>query len=432
MRAGRYNMTEKVKKFLSRRGGWLLGVVGLLAAGGGVAAVRMARSAPTLPTAEVTRGEFSDYVKIRAEVKAKKSVTLVAPLIRGEGGDPQILKLAKTGAMVKKGDVVVEFDTAKLKDTLAQNRSELKQAEAEIAQARAQAKLQEEQDLTDLEKARYDVERARLDVSKAEILSKIDGEKNKLLLADAEQKSSQADEKLKSDRAKAKADITGKEQKREKAQFDVRLAEEDIAALTLRAPVDGMATILPNFRAGGWFREGAPPFKEGDRAWSGAGIVELPDLSTLRVNGRVEEADRGRLKLDQPVAVRIDAVPDKDFSARVIEISPLAKVDFAGGWPFPRNFDVTMQLEQADSRVRPGMSATARVAVEKLPDCILIPTEATFQKFGKTVAYAQHGSRFEERVIQISKRGEGQVVVVGGLKVGERVALKDPTAAQGQ
>ncbi len=421
-------MMTQVKRLMNRRRRVLLGLAGVLVAGGGVAAVRMGRSTPSLPTAEVTRGEYADYAKIRSDVKAKKSITVVAPLIRGEGGDPQILKLAKTGTMVKMGEVVVEFDTAKLKETLAQKRSELKQSEAEIAQARAQAKLQEEQDLTDLEKARYDVERAKLDVSKAEILSKIDGEKNKLLLADAEQKLRQAGEKLKSDRDKAAANITAKKQKREKALFDVRLAEENIAALTLRAPIDGMATVLPNFRAGGWFREGAPPFKEGDRAWPGAGVVELPEMSSLRVNGRVDEADRGRLKLGQTATVRIDAVPDKEFSARLVEISPLAKVDFSGGWPFPRNFDVSVQLDQVDPRVRPGMSATARVAVEKLPDRILIPAEATFQKFGKTVAYVLHGSRFEERVIQIARRGEGQVVVAQGLKPGERVALKDPTA----
>jgi len=421
-------MMNQVQTLMNRRRRVLLGLAGVLLAGGAVAVVRMGRSAPSLPTAEVTRGEYADYAKIRSDVKAKKSITVVAPLIQGEGGDPQILKLAKTGTMVKKGEVVAEFDTARLKETLAQKRSGLKQSEAEIAQARAQAKLQEEQDLTDLEKARYDVERAKLDVSKAEILSKIDGEKNKLLLADAEQRLRQAGKKLKSDRDKATADITAKEQKREKALFDVRLAEENIAALTLRAPIDGMATVLPNFRAGGWFREGAPPFKEGDRAWPGAGVVELPEMSSLRVNGRVDEADRGRLKLGQAATVRIDAVPDKEFSARLVEISPLAKVDFSGGWPFPRNFDVSVQLDQVDSRVRPGMSATARVAVEKLPDCILIPAEATFQKFGKTVAYVLHGSSFEERVIQIARRGEGQVVVAQGLKPGERVALKDPMA----
>ena len=78
------------------------------------------------------------------------------------------------------------------------------------------------------------------------------------------------------------------------------------------------------------------------------------------------------------------------------------------------------------------MSATARVAVEKLPDSILVPPEATFQKFGKTVAYVLSGSSFQERDILVAKRSESQVVVARGLKPGERVALKDPTASQKQ
>ncbi len=129
--------------------------------------------------------------------------------------------------------------------------------------------------------------------------------------------------------------------------------------------------------------------------------------------------------------MRVDAVPDKEFPARVVEISPLAKLDFSG-WPFPRNFDVSAQLDQGDTRVRPGMSATARVAVEKLPASILIPPEATFQKLGKTVAYVLSGSNFQEREILVAKRSESQVAVARGLKAGERVALKDPTAAPKQ
>jgi multidrug efflux pump subunit AcrA (membrane-fusion protein) len=415
---------------LKHRWLWLL-AAGLLIGGGGIASMRFSRAVPNLPTAQVTRGEFEDYVKVRGEVKAKRSLSVYAPHTRGGVGDPQILKMAKTGAGLKKGEVVVEFDTAKLRETLAQRRSDVKQAEAEIEQGRAQAKLQDEQDLTDLEKARYDVQRAKLEVSKAEILSKIEGEKNKLLLADAEQHLKEEEEKLASDRAKAAVDNDGKKQKREKALRDAQVAAQDIAALTLRAPVDGLVTVLPNWRAGGRFSDSAPPFKEGDRAWQGARIAEFPDISTLRVSGRVEEGERGRVKEGQPATVHIDAVPDKEISAHVIEISALAKIDFSG-WPFPRNFDVSVQLDQADARVRVGMSATARVVVEKLPACILIPPQATFQKSGKAVAYVLSGSSFQEREIQVAKRSESQVAVARGLQPGERVALKDPTAAQKQ
>ena len=418
-------MTGRLQKILKHRW-WLLAGAGLLIGGAGIASVRFGRNVSSVPTGDVTRGDFEGYVKIRGEVKAKRSLSIHAPHTHGGVGDPQIVKIAKTGTVVKKGDVVAEFDTAKLRETLQQKRSDLKQAEAEIEQGRATAKLQEEQDLTDLEKARYDVQRAKLEVSKAEILSKIEGEKNKLLLADAEQRLKEEEEKLASDRTKAAADNDGKKQKREKAFHDAQIAEQDIAALTLRAPVDGMVTVLPNWRAGGFFSDSAPPFKEGDRAWQGAQIAELPDLSTLRVSGRVEEADRGRVRVGEVATLHIDAVPDKEFQGQVMEISALAKIDFSG-WPFPRNFDVAVQIDQADARVRPGMSATARVAVEKLPDSILIPAEATFQKGGKTVAYVLSGSSFREREIVVAKRGESQVSVARGLKPGEKVALKDPT-----
>jgi hypothetical protein len=67
------------------------------------------------------------------------------------------------------------------------------------------------------------------------------------------------------------------------------------------------------------------------------------------------------------------------------------------------------------------------VAVEKLPDSILIPAEATFQKGGKTVAYVLSGSSFREREIVVAKRGESQVSMARGLEPGEKVALKDAT-----
>ena len=76
------------------------------------------------------------------------------------------------------------------------------------------------------------------------------------------------------------------------------------------------------------------------------------------------------------------------------------------------------------------MSATARVAVERLANSVLIPAEASFQKFGQNVAYVLRGSKFLERVIQVGRRGDGQLLVTSGLNPGERVALRDPTEKQ--
>ncbi len=394
----------------------------LILAGGGRLAWHRA-AAPNVPTAEVRRGEFVEYVTVRGNVKALRSVQLAAPSI---AGDLQIVKLAPMGTMVKKGEVVVQFDTTTLQATLDQKRSELKSADADIDHSRAEARLSKEQQATDLLTARYDVDRAQLDTTKQEILSEIEGAETRLKLSDAQQKYKELQQKDVSTGDSADADIESKQQKRAKSLFDVRLAERQIASLTLRAPADGMVTIMPNFRARNWTTGGSTPdFKEGDRAWSGAVIAQLPDLNTVRVSARVDEGDRGRLKSGQPAIVRVDAIADKEFPGSIAEISPLAKLDYSS-WPFTKNFDIALQIQESDSRIRPGLSASARIAVEKILDAIVVPSGAVFERDGRSVAYVLHDSGFERRNVQVGRRGRTEVLITQGLQPGEKVALRDP------
>jgi HlyD family secretion protein len=394
----------------------------VLLTGGGLLAFHRT-AAPDIPTAEVRRGEFVDYVPVRGTIKALRSIQLSAPSI---AGDLQIIKLARMGTMVKKGDVVVQFDATNLRATLDQKRSELKSSQADIDHSRAEARLTKEQQATSLLQARYDVDRAQLDTSKHEILSEIEGAETRLKLSDAEQKYRELQQKDVSTKNSTDAEIESKQTKRAKSLFDVNLAERQIASLTLRAPSDGMVTIMPNFRARNWTSGGSTPdFKEGDRAWSGAVVAQLPDLNDVRVSTRVDESDRGRLKPNQTATVRIDAIADKEFPATVADISALAKQDYSS-WPITKNFDIALQILENDSRIRPGLSASARIAVEKIPDAILVPAAAVFERHGSSVAYVLHGSRFEERVVQVARRGRTELLIANGLQPGEKVALKDP------
>lgn len=381
-----------------------------------------------IPTALVTRGDLVDTVELRGQIQAFHTSVLEAP---GDSGDIQIMKLAKDGALVHKGDELAVFDPTPLQIILSQRRSDLKQAEAQVDDANAQAKLTEEQDQTDLQKAKYDVERARLDASQAEILSEIDGQEKKLALADAEQNLKQAQQKLISNQAGAKATLAGIEAKRQKALRDVKMYEDRISKLTLYAPVDGIVNLLPNWRASGMFGNNAPNFKEGDKAWARADILQLPDLSALLLTARVDEGDRGRLRPEQSSTARVDAVPDHEFLGRVTIISPLAKIDFSNGWPPAKNFDVTVLLEHPDPRLRPGMSVTERIAVERISNVIMVPSAAVFTKNGLPQVYVMQAGKsaenFTERTVVIGHRGSGNVEVRSGLQAGERVALKDPT-----
>ena len=380
-------------------------------------------SAPDLPTVDVTRGDFTDMLEIRGEIRPVRSVVLASPM---QAGELQIIKLAKSGTMVKPGDVVVQFDGTTLQRTIQEKQSELRQADAEIEQQRAQSRITEEQNATALMKAQYDLQRAKLDVQKGDTIPRIQLEQAKLAVLDAEQRLKELDAKIKADKTAAEANIAARLRKREKAIADVERAQRGLQNLELKAPSAGMVNVLPNPRSGNMFG-GEQEFREGDRAWPGASVVELPDLTSVYLEARLDESDRGRLNTGQEASVRIEAVPGQDFKAKIDGISLLARVDFSSGWPPPKNFDLRLALLEMDPRIRPGMTAIARIATERISNQVLVPSEAVFQKDGSPMVYELDGSQFVERKIQISRRGKEQAAVTSGIQPGAKIAARRPT-----
>jgi len=384
-------------------------------------------SVPDLPTVEVTRGDFIDLLEIRGEIRPVRSVVLASPM---QSGELQIIKLAKSGTMVKPGDVVVQFDGSTLVRTIQEKQSELRQADAEIEQQRAQSKITEEQNATALMRAQYDLQRARLEVLKGDTIPRIQLEQAKLAIGDAELKLKEIQAKIVSDKTAAEASIAARQRKREKAQADLERAQRGLQNLEMKAPAAGMVNVLPNPRSGGFFGGNEQEFREGDRAWAGASVLELPDLSSVHLEARLDESDRGRLNPGQDATVKIEAVPGKDFKARIDKISLLARVDFSSGWPPPKNFDLGLVLLEVDPRIRPGMTAVARIATDRVPDVVLVPSEAVFQKDGSPVVYKLDGSMFTEQRVRISRRSKEQAVAASGVEPGARLAARRPTADQ--
>ena len=410
-----------------RRRGALAALAAIVVAAGiGVAMTAGSGAAPDVTTLPVVKGDFIDYIQIRGDIRPAKSIVLNAPV--QSGGDLLITKLVKNGTSVKKGDILVEFDRTTLDQRLQERQSDLKSAEADIQQSVEQRKVNDQQDAQALMKAHYDVDRAKLDLGKKDIVSPVEYEEAKLALADAEQKLNEVEAKNASNRAGSDAEILGKKRKRDKAKFDVDRTAESLAALTLRSPADGTVNILENPRSGGPFSNGVE-FREGDRAWAGATILELPDLSSIHLEARLDESDRGRLKVGQTATVKIEAVPGKDFNARVDLISVLARVDFSSGWPPVRNFDLGLVLQDRDARIRPGMTATARIAADRLPNVTLVPAETIFQHNGRPVVYRLRGSKFDEEPIEIARRGREQAAVSAGVQPGDRLATHRPDVA---
>jgi len=398
----------------------LVAVVALSVAA--AAALRRDTGSPSLPTALVARTTFVDFLQLRGEIRPVRSVVLTAP---SAGSDLQIVELATNGAKVAAGDVVVTFDATTQQRTLETKQSELKQAESEISRTEAELSRRVASAQSEVAEAKKALARAQLEVQGNELRPRIDAENFVIALSNAEEHVRELEKKVDGERMAAQADVAIARQKRDKAQYDVTDTERIIGSLQVRAPIAGSISLLPNFRAGGPGSRSQPEFKRGDRAWFGAAIAELPDLTEIQLTARVDEADRGRVQIGSGVRVRVDAVPDRELTGAMRDISVVAKPDFTT-WPPVRNFDVVVSLSDADARLRSGMSASARVELDRLASLLVVPTGAVFQRGPATVVYVAHRGAFESRTVSILRRGRDQIAIASGVNEGERVALREP------
>jgi len=388
---------------------------------GAAAALRRDSSSASLPTAVVAKTMFVDFLQLRGEVRPVRSVVLTAP---STGSDLQIVELATNGSKVAAGDAVVMFDPTVQQRALETKRSELKQAESEIERTEAEQRRRVAAARTELDQARKALARARLELQGNELRPRIDAENFVIAVDNAEANVRELEQKIEGEQIAAQADVAIARQKRDKALFDVQDTERILGSLQVRAPIAGSISLLPNFRAGGPGRP-APEFRRGDRAWFGAQIAELPDLTSVQMTAHVDEADRGRVQAGSGVRVRVDAVPDRELTGTLSDISVVAKPDFTT-WPPVRNFDVVVKISDSDPRLRSGMSASARVELDRLNGVLVVPTAAVFQKGPATIAYVVSRRGVESRTVSVLRRGRDQTAIASGLGEGDRVALREP------
>lgn len=413
------------KKSMNRVARWGL-VAALLVACGYAGLQIYSPPPPEVPTARVERRDFVVTIRGRGEVKSTNSATVTAP----QTPDLRIARLAENGKPIRAGEVVVEFDPAAQEDQHLERQTEVRQADSEILQAKAQHSIADEQNSMLIMQSGYNVERAKLEASKQEILSEIEGLKNRINVTITEGELSMAETNAKATDLSQDADLARILEQKSKAVRDLERTKTYLKSMVLRAPRDGIVIIQQNFRAGGSFGTARPPFQEGDTVWAGATIAEIPDLSSLRVEFRVEEIDRGRVALDQPVRIRVDAVPDTLFQGKLEWLSPIATLLFRT-FPPEKNFPAHATIENANERLRPGMSASVEVIVERQANVLIIPTKASFQVDGEPTVFVKNGARFEPKTIEVADSNGVDLVVSSGVNEGDNIALVDPRTVEG-
>src|SRR5215468_4577497 len=416
--------SQRLGKSNPRRMKIITWIVALGLCGGGVfAAYRYTGTTEVeVPVARVRKGDFVISVRTRGDIKSARSMVLKAPQVPGL----RIIHLADSGRPIKKGEVVVEFDGSQQDQNVITRNTNVRAADGDIVQTKATQKIDNEADAMSKMSGEYDLERAKLDASKAEVLSAIEGEKNRIQVGVSEGSLQTVKASINAHQVGQQADLGRLNQRKDKAVRDLNTAQGYLRMMQLRAPNDGIVNVLSNFRSQGSFGQSTPPFKEGDNAWTGAEIAEIPDLSQMYVDLKLEEVDRGKLKLGQEVRLRVDAIPDKEFMATLDWISPIAALVFKGGSSAEKTFPARATITKLDDRLRPGMSATSEIIIERQANTLLIPSRASFAKDGKPAVFLQKGKDFVTRNIEVGKQNDEDIIVTGGLKEGDVVALENP------
>jgi len=396
----------------------------------GIAISRASRKAPLssssddIPVATVKRGELDLRVYTSGELEAKDSVTLSAPPVAG--ASLQITHLLHTGAVVKKGDVVIEFDPTEQHYVLEQSRSELHQAEQDILKAKSDAAVQKAQDDVALLKARFDVRQAELEVQKNELVSSIDAQKNKLALDQAKRALAELEQDIKSHCTTGQTGIDLAQEKWNKAKLSMDVAQQNIDKMHVPATTDGLVSIEKNI-TGDFFFSGTavPDFHEGDQVQPGTGIARVIVSSEMQLSAKVTELERANITIGQAAEIEFDALPGRTFHGTVKSAGGMVQRPF---WETASTskFDVAIQLTDAYPALRPGLTAQIVILGSKNANTLYVPRLAVFQKDGKQTVYLKKASGFEQLQVKVGAQNESRTAIEG-LKEGDKVALIDPT-----
>jgi HlyD family secretion protein len=175
------------------------------------------------------------------------------------------------------------------------------------------------------------------------------------------------------------------------------------------------------------------------------------------VKAGINEVDVGKIHLDQPVKISLDAYPKVKFAGVIKRIAPAARLEEK-----VKVFDVEISIDRQGAELRTGMTANIDVVGEKVQKVLTVPVEALFRKDDKEVVYLKKAAapktneppgllsrvfaagpkdspkaklddkdrwkeNFEVREVETGLASFDKVQITGGLKDGEEVAVEDPT-----
>ena len=359
-------------------------------------------------------------LRMSGVTSARNFVNITAPLLRGPENRGSLVMnyLAKSGALVKKGEKIVELDATSALDHIEDTRDTVRQAENDVFKRKAEQSVEMAQLEQTLRVAKASYDKAHLDAGAAEVKTDIERELLKLAEEETGARYKEQQQDLAFRKASQASEIKILEITLERQRRHLGRHEHDLDRYTTMASMDGLAVMQTVFRGGEMAQ-----IQQGDQVYPGQQIMKIVDPKSMQVEGSVSQSDASALRIGQEVEIGLDAFPGVKYTGKIYSIGALA----VSGWRqnyYIRAIPVRVTISSYDSRVIPDLSAHCNILLQRHPDTLQVPLAAVRETgAGKGEVWVKTPTGFERRDVTLGERNSLSVAVVGGLKAGEEVRI---------
>lgn len=342
-------------------------------------------------TVPVNKQNISQEVSATGEVAAIQLVTVGAQV----SGQIETLYV-KLGQTIKKGDLIAQIDS-----TTQQNTYDTEEAKLESYQAQ------------------YEAAQVQLDVAKSEY-----ARQTTLYGQKAASKSSL--EEAQSTYASAKSKLVELKSLISQTQISLNTAKVNLGYTKIMSPLDGTVVSVP-------VEEGQTV----NAAMSTPTIVQIADLSEMKILMEISEGDINKIKPGMTVTYSILSSPDEEFNTTLKSIDPglttLSNGSYAQGGSSDQAIYYYGRLEVAnpDGKLRIGMTTQDTIKIAAKDNALVVPVSALVERNGKTyVKIQENDNQVVEKVITTGLSDGIHIEVVSGLTEGQRVILSQMTSQE--
>lgn len=368
--------------------------------------------------AEVRRGFFEIAVEATGELVAENSVDIKGPNLVGNrrfrAAPIRIIDMVPEGTEVRRGDFIAELDKSSFVNSLRDEQEELRTEQANLEAKVLDSAVVLSQLRDDIRNQEFVAAEAEITLAQSKYEPPATQRQAEISLDKAQRALEQKIKQYQLKRAQVRAEIMNLKSKVNLQQNVVENINGVLAAFTVTAPADGMV-IYKRDRMGQKIKVNTML-----SPWDPV-VATLPDMSQMLTKVYISEIEINKIKEGLPVEVRIDAFPDKYFTATVSTIANI-------GEQLPNSdtkvFEVFARIDEFDPNLRPSMTTGNRVIVKTYRDVVFVPNESVHAGVDSVpFVYTRDGKK---QIVVLGETNDDLIIIEQGLEKGTDVWLSIP------